>query len=82
MVVGWTEGKQAGKFGGAEVQTAYDAVSGLRALLERYIRHVVQAEGTDFLSDIEAGMSDVKFTPEELVLLRKLSGWGSEAERK
>jgi hypothetical protein len=47
-------------------------------LLRRYITHVGECEGTDFLDHNYRGWAKtagVEFTDEEWALLRKLGGW-------
>jgi hypothetical protein len=41
-------------------------------LLKKYMQHVEQCEGVNFVSDINEYMCDIKFTDEEKALLEKL----------
>lgn len=42
-------------------------------LLKKYIRHVGECEGTDFVGYIGVYMSEVEFTPEEKQKMEEIS---------
>ena len=42
-------------------------------LLSKYVRHVYEEEGSDFISRCNDGCSSIKFTEEELIILEKIS---------
>lgn len=45
-----------------------------KSLLKKYITHVLESEGTDFLDHhINSCYSDVKFSKEEIGVLQKIS---------
>lgn len=43
------------------------------SLLSKYIKHVSECEGVDFISDCNSHMSDVEFSSDEIETLRRLS---------
>lgn len=46
----------------------------LKTILNKYVSHVEQCEGTDFLDNFNLGNSDVEFTEEELYILNIVRG--------
>lgn len=44
-----------------------------RQLLVKYINHVIDVDGTDFIEKISHPTSDVKFTDEEIKVLKQIS---------
>lgn len=56
------------------VQEKDRELAALRSLLAKYIEHVDQAEGSNFLGPYHRGDSDVEFTDEEWAQLSRMAG--------
>lgn len=59
----------------AEQKVKYCNIFGVSgSLLERYIEHVINHEGSNFISKIHSHSDDVHFTDEEIKILEVLVG--------
>ena len=53
------------------ISKVFDAID-YKTILEKYVQHVGDNEGEDFISRLNNGISDTKFTKQEVKILEKI----------